>query len=202
MANQCIRHNQILFVSKFIIVRINFPFKKNHSMKGGRKTNCQDAKKVDNLENILSLPSWRRLQPSPSWCLWLSSSCSSSPFAVYETPSSSQTVPSANFRMVRSNSVFPFQKLRSYSSESVLGLKLLEKIHVVIDQGKAGGLTATKVGPEAKAGHHIRSHFVHLGQLLSNLLLGDGWSAGMKDINDLYEIGCKWHVEKSNLSKY
>jgi len=65
-------------------------------------------------------------------------------------------------------------KWRSYSGESVLGLKLLEEIHVVIDQGKASGLPATKVGPEAKAGHHIGSHFVHLGKLLSNLLLGDG----------------------------
>ena len=56
----------------------------------------------------------------------------------------------------------------------MLGLKLLEEVHVVIDQSKAGGLAATKVGPETKAGHDIRSHFVHLSKLLSNLLLGDG----------------------------
>jgi len=75
--------------------------------------------------------------------------------------------------------------MKTNPGESVLGLKLLEEVHGVIDQGKASGLATTKVGAETKARDNIRSDFVHLGEFLSNLLLGDGCSAWMEDINDL-----------------
>lgn len=57
----------------------------------------------------------------------------------------------------------------------MLGLKLLEKIHVVIDQGKTGGLTTSEVGAESKTRDDVRRSFVHLGQFLSDFLL---WHCG------------------------
>ncbi len=70
----------------------------------------------------------------------------------------------------------------------MLRFELLEEVHGIIDKGKSSGLSTTKVGPESKAGNNIGSHFVHLGQLLGDLLLGDGGSAGMQDINDLRSV--------------
>ena len=70
----------------------------------------------------------------------------------------------------------------------MLGLKLLEEVHGIVDQGKASGLATTKVGTETKARDNIRCDFVHLGQFLSNLLLGDGCSARVEDINNLSEM--------------
>lgn len=58
-------------------------------------------------------------------------------------------------------------------------------VHRVIDKGKASGFATTEVSPEAKAGNHIRGDFVHLGQFLSDLLLGDGRPSWMQDIDNL-----------------
>lgn len=69
--------------------------------------------------------------------------------------------------------------------KAMLGFKLLEEVHGIIYQSKSCWFAATKVGTETKAGDHIRCDFVHLGQLLRDLLLGDGGSAGVQDIYDL-----------------
>ena len=73
----------------------------------------------------------------------------------------------------------------SYGSKSVLGFELLEKIHVVVDQGESSGLTASEVSAESKTRDDISCSLVHLGQFLGNLLLGDCGASRMENIHNL-----------------
>ena len=67
----------------------------------------------------------------------------------------------------------------------MLGFELLEKIHIVVDQGEAGSLATTEVGAESEARDHIGGSFVHLGQFLRDLLLGDCGASWVENIYDL-----------------
>ena len=57
----------------------------------------------------------------------------------------------------------------SLSGKSVLGLKFLGKVHGVVDEGKAGGLSAAEVGLEAKGEDAIGCALVHLGNLFGKI---------------------------------
>ena len=51
----------------------------------------------------------------------------------------------------------------------VFGLKLLGEVHGVVDEGEASGLSATKLGLEAKCEATVGCAGVHLSQLLPHL---------------------------------
>ena len=51
----------------------------------------------------------------------------------------------------------------------VFGLELLGEVHGVVDEGKASGLAASKLGLEAECEATISSARVHLRKLLPNL---------------------------------
>ena len=55
------------------------------------------------------------------------------------------------------------------SDQPELGLKLLGKVHGVVDEGEAGALAATKVGLEAENEDAVGGALVHGGQLLADL---------------------------------
>ena len=61
------------------------------------------------------------------------------------------------------------------ASQSVLGLKLLGEVHGVINEGKAGWLSTTEVGLEAKSEDAIRSALVHLRDLFADFGFGHRW---------------------------
>lgn len=67
----------------------------------------------------------------------------------------------------------------------MLGLVLLGIVEGIVHHGKACCLAATKLSPEAKDEHDIRSGLVHLGKFLPDFSLGDCGLAGMQDIDDL-----------------
>ena len=69
------------------------------------------------------------------------------------------------------------------SDESVLGLELLGVVHGVVDQSKASGLAASKVGLEPEGEDTVGGAVVHLGQLLPDVGLGDGALAGVEHIH-------------------
>ena len=58
-----------------------------------------------------------------------------------------------------------------YSGQAMFGFKLFKVVHRVIYKSKSGRFATTEICPESKAGDYIWSDFVHLGQLLRNLLL-------------------------------
>lgn len=69
---------------------------------------------------------------------------------------------------------------------AVTGLEGLEGLLVVVDQTETGGLATTKVGLEAEhLDELLVRQFVHLGQLLAELLLGDGATTRVDDIQNL-----------------
>merc|ERR1712200_184292 len=70
------------------------------------------------------------------------------------------------------------------SGKSAFGFKLLSFIKGVIDQSKACGLSAAKVGSEAKTKDDISSCFVGLSQFFSDFSLGKSSSARMKYVHD------------------
>ena len=51
----------------------------------------------------------------------------------------------------------------------VFGLELLGEVHGVVDEGEASGLSATKLGLEAKCEATVGCAGVHLSQLLPHL---------------------------------
>ena len=55
----------------------------------------------------------------------------------------------------------------------VFGLELLGEVHGVVDEGEASGLSATKLGFEAKCEATVGCAGVHLSQLLPHLHVGD-----------------------------
>ena len=75
--------------------------------------------------------------------------------------------------------------MNTYTEKSVLGFKLLSLIKGIVDQSKASGFAATKVGPESKCKDDICGDFVSLGKLFSDFSLGESCSAWVQYINDL-----------------
>ena len=72
----------------------------------------------------------------------------------------------------------------TYADKTVLGLEVLEGFNGIVDQGETGSLTTTKVGLETEDGNNFLVRLVHLGKLLTELILGDGGATGMDDINN------------------
>ena len=59
------------------------------------------------------------------------------------------------------------------SGQPVLGLKLLGKVHGVVDERETGRLATAEVGLEAVGEDAIWGALVHLGDLFADLSLGD-----------------------------
>lgn len=74
--------------------------------------------------------------------------------------------------------------VETVSLKSVFGLKLFGVVEGVVDEGKATATATAKVSSQAKGEDHIRGGLVHASQLLANLLLRDGRSVWMDDIDD------------------
>jgi len=72
----------------------------------------------------------------------------------------------------------------TYSDEAVLGLELLGSLKRIVDQGETGSLATTELGLVAKAEDNFLLSLVHLGELLTELVLGHISTAGMDDIDD------------------
>jgi uncharacterized protein YejL (UPF0352 family) len=72
----------------------------------------------------------------------------------------------------------------TYSYKTVLGLELLGRFQRVVDKGEASGLATTELSLVAEAENNILLSLVHLGNLLTKLILGDVSTAGMDNIND------------------
>ena len=72
-----------------------------------------------------------------------------------------------------------------YSGQAMFGFKLFKVVHRVIYKSKSGWFATTEICPESKAGDYIWSDFVHLGQLLRNLLLRNWSTTRVQNINNL-----------------
>uniref|UniRef100_A0A147BFC7 Putative secreted protein n=1 Tax=Ixodes ricinus TaxID=34613 RepID=A0A147BFC7_IXORI len=72
---------------------------------------------------------------------------------------------------------------KTIPAQPILGLKLLGKVQCVVDEGEAGGLATSELGPEAEAEHHVRGGVVHGTQLLPHLGLGDGAPVRVNDVH-------------------
>jgi len=67
----------------------------------------------------------------------------------------------------------------------VAGLVLLEVLDAVVDETEARGASAAEHGLEAVDDDSVHVSLVELGDVLAELLLGDGLASGVDDIHDL-----------------
>ena len=78
---------------------------------------------------------------------------------------------------------------KAVSDEAVLRLELLGAFDVVVDQAKASGFAATKLGLKAENKHAVVVlDIIHLGKLLSELFLGDVGTTRVQNINNLQKL--------------
>ena len=68
------------------------------------------------------------------------------------------------------------------ADQPVVGLELLHRLGGVVDEGKAGGLAATELGPEAEDADLVLLGLVQAGELVAELLLGDVGAVRVEDI--------------------
>lgn len=68
------------------------------------------------------------------------------------------------------------------ADQPVVGLELLHRLGRVVDEGKAGGLAATELGPETEDADLILLGLVHAGELVAELLLGDVGAVRVEDV--------------------
>lgn len=68
------------------------------------------------------------------------------------------------------------------TDEPVVGLELLHGLVAVVDQGEAGALAATVLGAETEAGDLVLLGLVELGELGTELILGDVRAVGVQDV--------------------
>lgn len=68
------------------------------------------------------------------------------------------------------------------TDETVVGLELLEGLGGVVDQSKAGALTTTVLCAETEDGDLVLVGLVQVGQLLTELVLGDVGAVGVEDV--------------------
>lgn len=68
------------------------------------------------------------------------------------------------------------------TDQAVVRLELLHGLGAVVDQGEAGGLSATELRPQTKDIDLVLGGLVEGGQLLAELLLGDVGTAGVQDV--------------------
>ena len=73
----------------------------------------------------------------------------------------------------------------TYTDEAVLGLELLGRLQVIVDQSEASRLSTTESGAETEAEDNLLIDLVHLGELLAELILGDVGTSRVDDIHDL-----------------
>lgn len=73
---------------------------------------------------------------------------------------------------------------QTVSDKSVSGLELLQGLLGVVDETETSGLSATKLGSKTKDGDSVLLGLVKSTNLLSELVLGDVGSVGVKDINN------------------
>lgn len=71
---------------------------------------------------------------------------------------------------------------KANTDQTVVGLKLLQGLGAVVDQGEAGGLSATELRPQTKDIDLVLGGLVEGGQLLAELVLGDVGTAGVQDV--------------------
>jgi len=75
------------------------------------------------------------------------------------------------------------------ANQPVLWLKLFLRRLVVVDQGKAGTPSTTKLCPEAKGDDTAFVGLVEGCEFLGQVCLGDVWTRGMEDIDDKLATG-------------
>lgn len=68
------------------------------------------------------------------------------------------------------------------ADQSVVGLELLHRLRGVVDQGKAGGLAATVLCPQAEDADLVLLGLVHGGKLFAKLILGDVGAVRVEDV--------------------
>lgn len=68
------------------------------------------------------------------------------------------------------------------TDETVVGLELLEGLGGVVDQSEAGALTTTVLCAETEDGDLVLVGLVQVGQLLTELVLGDVGAVGVEDV--------------------
>jgi hypothetical protein len=73
----------------------------------------------------------------------------------------------------------------TYTDEAVLGLELLGRLQVVVDQSEASGLSASESSAETEDEDNLLIDLVHLGELLAELILGDVGAGRVDNIHDL-----------------
>ena len=66
----------------------------------------------------------------------------------------------------------------------MLGLKLLLRLLVIVDQTEPGGPSTTKLGLEPESRDSALVSLVEGGELFVELGLGDGGSGGVEDVDD------------------
>jgi hypothetical protein len=74
----------------------------------------------------------------------------------------------------------------TYADESVLGLELLKRLDVIIDQTKTSALTSTEGSTESIDNNElVVSNLVHLGKLVAQLGSGDIGTTLVDDVQNL-----------------
>jgi len=76
----------------------------------------------------------------------------------------------------------------TYTDEAVLGLELLGRLQVVVDQSEASGLSASESSAETEDEDNLLIDLVHLGELLAELILGDVGAGRVDDIHNLESL--------------
>lgn len=71
------------------------------------------------------------------------------------------------------------------TDQTVVGLELLHGLVGVVDESEASGLATTVLGAETEDGDLVLVGLVELGELLTELVLGDVGTVGVEDITVL-----------------
>lgn len=87
---------------------------------------------------------------------------------------------------------------QAVSHQSVVGLESLGVLNGRVDQAEAGRLATTEGSSETEDRHGVLLSLVDLGQLVSQLILGDVGSVGVDDVDD--ELSSGQQGVRDNLS--
>lgn len=77
------------------------------------------------------------------------------------------------------------------ADQSVVGLELLHRLGGIVDESEAGGLATTELCPETENVDLLLVGLVHASQLLTEIILGDVGTAGVKDVTAKHEKDIK-----------
>lgn len=81
---------------------------------------------------------------------------------------------------------------QTVSNQSVGWLESLGVSNRLVDQAETGRLATTEVSSETENGDSVLVSLVQLGQLLSQLILGDVRSVWVQDVDDELSSGQQW----------